>query len=198
MAVPRAPRAEQSGIPEAIEQLILTTHEVGAVIWDRYMTALRWNAIGDAMFDFSNYEDPLERNAIVRLNRDKFRAPYYGPDYEQLMRSLVGIFRMAYATAEPTPFARRVYEIAQSYPLFQRFWEDQLIGEALFDTDPGPFERHHEVVGSYSILTSNLRLLRRDDMFLRIFAPADAAAKEKFERLRSLGAPSTRQTRLPE
>ncbi|HMD02466.1 MAG TPA: helix-turn-helix transcriptional regulator, partial [Candidatus Baltobacteraceae bacterium] len=45
VAVPRVLRPAQSGIPEAIEQLVLSTHHVGAVIWDRYMTALRWNAI---------------------------------------------------------------------------------------------------------------------------------------------------------
>ena len=195
--LPRFEQPHRSGVPEALEQLVSNTQHVGLVLWDRYMTALRWNSISDAMFDYSSCPDPIDRNSIVRLNRDEYRFPYYGVDYEQLMRSLVGIFRRAYTIDEPTPFARRVYDIANEYPLFRRFWNDRLVSEALFDAELGPFERHHPVVGPYSVVVSNVKPLRRDDLILRIMAPADDAAVEKFARLAELGKPSTRETLLP-
>ncbi len=181
-------------VPPMIDQLIQGLHNVGAILWDRYVTAVRWNPIADAMFDFARYPDPMDRNAIVRLHRDDSRSKYFGDDYEDLLRNLVGMFRRAYLAEEPTAFARKVYDIASGYQLFQKLWKQQVVAEEFFHSSSSPMTRHHPVVGSYAILGANLHIVGRNDFFLRVIGPADDASAEKFERLATLGTPSTPQT----
>jgi transcriptional regulator with XRE-family HTH domain len=185
-------------IPEAIEQLIPSIDSLGAVVFDRYSTALRWNAIGDAMFDIASATDLLQRNALVRyLSADVTARKYFGEDYDSLIRSLVGMFRRAFLTTEVTPFARRVYEFVNDYPLFRKLWDEQLVAEDVFEVASGSYERFHPVVGIIRVEVSNLRLPQYDNAILRIIAPSDRPSAEKFERLHRLGAPSTRETLLP-
>ncbi len=195
--LPRIDQPRQSGVPEAVEQLVEDTARVGIVLWDHYMTPVRWNATADAMFDFASSSDPLDRNSLVRVSRDAYRFPYEEDDYESLVRNLVAVFRRTYTTVEPTAFARRVYEAASESPLFRKYWNDHLVAEAMFDAQLGPFERRHPIAGTYNVTVANMKLLRRDDVFLRIIAPVEAADVETFRRLAALGTASTRDTELP-
>ncbi|MEO6836629.1 MAG: helix-turn-helix transcriptional regulator [Candidatus Tumulicola sp.] len=196
--VPVLVHTSEIGISEALEQLVPSIASAGAVICDHYVTALRWNAIADAMFQYSTDADPLQRNAIVRyVTRDRTERRYFGRDYDGLMRSLVGMFRKAFMSREATPFAQQVYAIAIRHPRFRKLWEDHVIAEDLFDTESTTFERHHPVVGRLTIAASNLRPFRHDDMFLRIIVPADDATADKFKRLRAMGIPSNRDTPIP-
>jgi transcriptional regulator with XRE-family HTH domain len=190
--LPHIDQPQQSGVPEAVEQLVEHTARVGLVLWDHYMTPLRWNATADAMFDFASCSDPFDRNSLVRVSRDAYRFPYEEEDYEALVRSLVGMFRRAYTTGEPTALARRVYEAARESPIFQKYWHDHLVAEAMFDAQPGPFERHHPIAGTYRVTVANMKLLRREDVFLRIMAPVDDTDVETFARLAALGTASVR------
>lgn len=191
-------RPADNRVPPMVEKLIESLPAVGAVLWDRYVTAVRWNAIADAMFDFARFPDPMDRNAIVRLHRDEFRAEYYGEDHEDLLQNLVGMFRRAYLAEEPTPFARRVYELASEYQLFQKLWKQQVVAEEFFQSSSTPLLRHHPTVGSFSILGANLQVVGRNDFFLRVIGPADEASAEKFKALARLGTPSISQTIVPE
>ncbi len=197
VAMPRIDRPAQSGVPAALEQLVQCTTRVGLILWDYYMTPLRWNATADAMFDFTSCSDPLERNSLVRMSRDTLHPPYESGDYEPLVRSLVGMFRRAYTTVEPTAFARRIYEVASESPLFQKYWDEHLVAEAMFDAQLGPFERNHAIAGTYHVTVANMKLPRRDDVFLRIIAPADAADAETFARLAALGTASAPDAPFP-
>ena len=185
-------------IPEPIEQLVPSIQSLGAIVWDSYMTALRWNAIADAMCNYSRESDPLQRNVVIRyLTAGPARRRYAGEDCENILRTVVGIFRKAFVTREPTRFAREVFAVANEFPSFRQLWAEQLIAEDLFNANSGVLERHHPVVGTLAIVTSNLRLFRRDDTFLRILAPADDATAKKFQRMRRMGTPSTRNTTIP-
>lgn len=143
----------------------------------------------------SSHPDPFARNTIIRLCNGHF-SDYFGVDYDQARRGAVGMFRRAYVTEEPTLFARRVYETAKKYPFFQESWSEQVI-EDDYVTHPGPSRRFNSVAGPISITTATFNIARHDGLFLRIFAPADDASAEKFDRLRESGSPSTRETRLP-
>jgi hypothetical protein len=192
--MPRTAQTPSEGLPEALNVLVPNIEKVGAFVWDRYLTIVRWNAIADAMFDISRHSDPFERNSLIRLIRDTERSPYYTSDYEQLVQSLVGMFRRAYVTETPTPLAERVFEAARGFPIFQRFWDQQLVAEELFGRNTGPFKRHHAKLGEYFVVTTNLQVFHRDDLMIRIVAPADEAAVKKFKLLAKMGTGSTLDT----
>ncbi|HEV8022162.1 MAG TPA: helix-turn-helix domain-containing protein [Candidatus Lustribacter sp.] len=193
MPLPSLVRSLDLPIPEALEALVRSVHDVGIAIWDQYLTSLRWNAISDAMFDYSSYPDPLGRNSLFRLLREENRAASYGYDHLTLLRSLVGMFRRAYVRAEPGAVAREIFEALQTFSLFRELWDAQVIADDVLDSQSGPFGRYLETVGRFSVVTTNLRVARRDDLIIRINAPADEASAKVFARLRTLGTVSARQ-----
>jgi hypothetical protein len=139
------------------------------------------------MFNFSPYPSALERNSIVRMH-DPYYVTYFGADFQSVARQVVGMFRRAYS-AEATPFAQKVFERARDYPDFQRYWDEFVVADE--STPDGDVHvRHHPTVGTFSIRTTDLFMLRRHDKFLRVIAPADDDAAAKFAALKALGRPS--------
>ena len=188
LTAPRFYEATGGTISEAIPHLIRAPERAGLALWDAYLTPLMWNATADAMFNFSPYPEALERNSIVRM-RDPYYVAYFGADYQSVARQVVGMFRRAY-TAEATPFARQIYERACEYADFQRYWEEFVVADE--STPEGEVHvRHHPVVGTFSIRTTDLFMLRRHDKFLRVIAPADDDSAAKFALLKALGKPSS-------
>ena len=118
--LPNLLRSLETPIPEALEALVCSMHDVGIAVWDQYLTGVRWNAIADAMFHYSSYPDALNRNSLFRLLRDEDQAALYGTDHVRLVRRQVGMFRRAYVAKEPTPSAREIFEALQAFPRFQR------------------------------------------------------------------------------
>ena len=70
LGIPQFHESVQATLPEALEQLIPSLANLGATLFDRYMTALRWNAIADAVFRYSIVSNAGERNAVQRLLND--------------------------------------------------------------------------------------------------------------------------------
>ena len=197
LAAPKLHDAFVAPIPEAIEQLIPSIQGVGAILFDRYLTIVRWNAIGDALFGFSAHPDPIDRNAIRRLINNPVLTAFFGEDFERYASGVVGMFRRAYVGAEPTPFAHKLYEDIQAHPILARFWKNQVVEEDIFEGGPGPFERHHPDAGTLLVVSASVQILRQEGMILRVVAPADEKTRAHFERLAAAGSPSTRQTLLP-
>ena len=189
LVAPRRHDAPLGNVPDAVLKLIVSTDRVGMGLWDAYMTPIAWNAIADAMFDLSGYAAPLERNSVVRM-LDPYYVAYFGDDYESVSRQVVGMFRRAHA-AQPTDFSRQVFERAQAYPDFKRYWDEYVIADEATPA-AGPHFRHHPIAGTISIVTTDLFMLRRHDVFLRAIAPAHADAASAFLTLRRLGTASTR------
>ncbi|HME82870.1 MAG TPA: helix-turn-helix domain-containing protein [Candidatus Eremiobacteraceae bacterium] len=196
LSMPQLQGFSQTSIPEVIEQLVPGLQNLAAFLWGRYLIPLRWNAIADALFGFSKYPDPYERNTIVRLVCLAHNRELFGEHFEELQRSLVGMFRLAYLADEPTPYGRRIYEIASEYPRFKELWEEHVIANDYF-AEAGPHQRSHDAVGPLAITTTNFYIARHHGMVLRIVAPADQATAEKFAQLQAFGKPSTRETLLP-
>lgn len=182
---PRFQDETKGNVPEALRRLILGTEDVGVMFWDPYMTPLAWNRTADSMFNISPFATPIERNIIVRM-ADQHFIHYFGEDYDVVMRRLVGVFRRAYA-ARPTPFARDILSIAESYPQFKQYWDGYEVADET-TLGPGPHTRHHPIAGTYSMVVVEMFPLRRHDM-LRVLAPADEASAKQFAVLRSLGKP---------
>ena len=181
-----------SRVPEAIEYLVPGIVGVGVVYFDQYLTALRWNAVADAMSGL-NEASPDQRNAVRKLIADPQRSSYFGGDFEKLARGVVGMFRRSYFASEPTPFANQLRDEIHAHPLMAQLWEEQVVADDYLEDSPGPFERHHAAVGSFLVTTTNLfGEARGYGPFLRIVAPANSDSVKKFERLAALGASSTR------
>jgi len=179
-------------IPPAIDQLVASIQGAGVVLFDRYMTAMRWNAIGDAMFDIGDSRDPIERNAIVRIFRASALLDYFPDDFEDLVRDLVGIFRRVYVMNPNSAFAKKVYALVSDGALFRKYWNQRRVGDEVFPlfANPHPMRRVHAVVGEYYVLATDLQIVGRSDYTLRTVVPADAASAKKFKKLATLGKPS--------
>jgi transcriptional regulator with XRE-family HTH domain len=191
LGIPKRRDASEATIPEALEQMVPDLRNVGAVFFDRYLTALRWNSIADVLLMLSKSIGSNERNAVKRLMADPRLKASSGIDVERLAGEIVSMFRRAYLASEPTPFARQIHEELMSHPLLARYWDDELFGEDVFEGGKGPFERDHPTLGRYAILTTNLIVSRPQGTILRIIAPADGASAEKFARFAELGSPSS-------
>jgi hypothetical protein len=180
--------ARDSRIPLAMERLVDDLPTMGVLIVDRYVTVVRWNAIADAMFDISRHETTIERNAIIRFLEDKNRTAYFEADWQEIMRTIIGMFRRVYLN-EPSDLAREIYARANSSEFFRKLWREQNVAQDMFESDR-PMARNHPVVGSYRVVASNFNVVARTDYFVRIIAPADAESAEKFARLAELGTGS--------
>jgi transcriptional regulator with XRE-family HTH domain len=184
-------------VPQALEQFIPTIETHGAIFFDRYLTMLRWNSIADAMFGIAEKSKPGERNTLYRLINDPRLLTTFGDDFERLAGGVIAVFRRAYAAGEPTPFAKSLHTAILANPRLAELWENYVVADNVFEGEMGPFERHHPVLGSFTIVTSNLIVSRQQGTILRIIAPADAPSAETFKRLASLGSPSTVENNLP-
>lgn len=180
---PKFQQSHESDIPTALETLILTSDSVGLALFDEYVTPLAWNRVADSMYRITPFTTPLERNAIVRM-ADPFVIYYIGSDYELVMRRVVGVFRRAFDLS-PTPFAQEVYSRAREYPKFREYWDDHVVADET-TIGPGPHVRQHPAVGTFSMFSTDVHLLRQQT-WLRVTAPADQESAEKFKILHELG-----------
>jgi hypothetical protein len=180
--------AKGSRIPLAMERLVEDFPNRGVLIIDRYMTVVRWNAIADAMFDLSRHTTTIERNAIIRLLENKGFTAYFDADWQEIMRTIIGMFRRVYLN-EPSDLTREVFARANSSEFFRKLWREQTVAQDMFESDR-PMTRSHPVVGGFRIIAANFHVVARTDYFVRIIAPADPESAEKFARLAELGTSS--------
>jgi transcriptional regulator with XRE-family HTH domain len=167
-----------------ISEMLSGTGMVAMSLWDKYWGPIAWNAIWDAMFQMSLYPDRVQRNAVVRLETD-FAKTFFGADYEKWARSVVGMFRRAYSTGEPSPYAEQVYQLANKLETFRKYWDQHVVADAA--TPHGVIiTRHHPEVGQFSAIPIDLALPEQQ-AFIRILSPADEEARAKFELLKTNG-----------
>ncbi len=167
--------------------LIANREPVSLSLWDRFLSPLGWNDVADAMYGFSETNSELERHPIVRLSNEQTIA-FFGPHFETYARNLVGMFRRAFTGGEPTAHAREVYAIALTIPVFQKYWDQQVVADAVTDSE-APFVRHHWLVGDYTAMSTEL-LTHDDGVLLRIVAAADDQSRAKFALLAARGTSS--------
>ena len=179
-------RSDEAGV-EVLDRLLADPSRVGICVLDVYVTPIRWNAIADALWRFSDLGTPIKRNFIVRLT-DPYLVSLTGTEYESSVKQLVGMFRRAH-TRIPTPFSEQVLELALREPIFCRFWHEHSVAEETW-LSGGPYPRHHPIVGTLWIKTLNLSWPRAHDQIVAAVAPADEASAKKFDRLRAIGKAS--------
>ncbi len=185
------PPAEPTLIAEplgALEHALLDLRETAGVVYDLFGSPRGWNAIADGMFRWSTYPDAFSRNGIVAGLTNPYYREFFGDDFDDVSRGIVGVFRRAYTTSDPPPLARRVYEFASQYPLFQAYWNEHSVSEE--HTRQGPLVRYVPEVGRLCIDFNDLTLLRARGLIIRLIAPHDEATRVKFAQLAKIGTPS--------
>src|SRR5208283_4350233 len=113
---------------------------------------------------------------------------FFGDDFEDVSRRVVGLFRRAYTTADPPRLARRVYEFAIRHPFFEGMWNELTVAED--HAAPGPFVRFVPEVGALALDASDFVPLHGRNLIFRLIAPHDEATRAKFLKIVKLGAPS--------
>jgi hypothetical protein len=176
-----------SGSLTPIVALIANRDPVSLSLWDRFLSPLAWNDVADAMYGFSEVQSELERHPIVRLANEQVIA-FFGDRYEEYARNLVGMFRRAFTGGEPTAHAREVYALALMIPIFQKYWDQQVVSSGVTITEAA-FVRHHWLVGDYRATSADL-LMNDENVLLRIISPTDDESRAKFALLAARGTSS--------
>jgi transcriptional regulator with XRE-family HTH domain len=189
LPVPAVPASRGGESLVAIEHVILNVNATAATLFDAYGSPLCWNEISDGLFRWSTRRDAFERNSIVYGLSDPYLPAFFGADYENVARGVIGMFRRAYTTArQPSELARRVYEFGLEQPLFVQIWAEHSVADAY--TPPGPFDRFHPTLGLLRLDYADVAQSRRADMFVRFLAPHDDHTRAKFAQLQGLGTAS--------
>jgi transcriptional regulator with XRE-family HTH domain len=158
---------------------------VSATISDRILTPLRWNALADAFYGHSRYDDPVERNALVRSLLDPDFIALLGAERDEIVFRAVGIYRLNHSSRRPSPFAARVFEKVKDAPLFQQAWNRRIVASEVANERVAV--RNHPKVGRLAVYAVDVNIALRSDLFLRTLVPADEETARKFELLQKIG-----------
>jgi transcriptional regulator with XRE-family HTH domain len=168
-------------ITEPMVALLANLRGVAASIGDKILTPLRWNALADAVYGHSRFEDPVERNALVRCLFDQNFIAFLGSEREALLVRAVGMFRLNYSKARPSPYADAVYERVKDHSVFQWAWNRRVVAGEL--SDDNLMVRNHPIVGRIAVRAVDLGSPTQPDLLVRALVPADRETASNFRRL---------------
>lgn len=168
-------------IPVPVQALVRNLRGAAISVSDRILTPLMWGALADAIYGHSRFPDPVERNFLVRGLRDPDFIEFLGPDYDVMMSRAVGMFRLNYSSASPSPHAPAVLEKIKDNPFFQRAWERRVVSDELSRKEM--MIRNHAVVGRLDVYAVDLNVAMRPDLYTRTLVPANEETAAKFRRL---------------
>jgi transcriptional regulator with XRE-family HTH domain len=172
-------------VPQPLAGLLDMIRGVSVAICDRILTPLHWNQTADAIYNFSRIASPVERNGLVRALFDPEFIEFLGPERNELVFRAVGMFRLNYSSASPSPLANEVYERVKGEPLFQEAWNRRVIAAEL--TYEAVTVRQHPIVGRIDMYGVDFGISMRGDLLVRLMIPANDETAKKFGHLERLG-----------
>lgn len=180
---PHAGAGVVSGIdvPPVFETFLAGLHGVAASVADRILTPLCWNVLSDALYGHSRFDDPVERNGVVRCLLDPEFKAFLGDAQESMAEKAVGMFRLNYGSKVRSPLADRVYEKVKDNEQFRRFWEQRVIADEL--NDSSMMFLRHTGIGEITVYGIDHVVHKRPYLFTRIVFPADEETVAKFAEL---------------
>lgn len=186
LRTPRIPRPDIPGpVSFLMDSLVRNLRGIAVVVADRVATPLRWNAMADAMHGHARYEDPVERNSLVRGLFDPELIAFLGDEREGAVRNAVGMLRRDLSSNTPSQLAGPVYDRIKNHPLFQKAWSQRVVASEI--TDQKFIVRHHARVGKLAMYAIDLGATAGSDWFMRTLLPADEEAEAKFAQLEEIG-----------
>jgi transcriptional regulator with XRE-family HTH domain len=174
-----------TSIPEPIPALLGNLRGVAATIGDKILTPIRWNALSDVVYGHSRFENPVDRNALVRSVFDRDFIAFLGSEREELVFRAVGMLRLNYSSQRPSPLAAAVYEKIKDDPLVQRAWNRRIVASEL--NTQNVMVRNHALLGRLVVSAIDLAVSMRPDLMLRVLVPNDEETATKFSRLEEIG-----------
>lgn len=171
-------------ILEPIPALLRNLRGVAATIGDKILTPIRWNALADVIYGHSQYENPVERNALVRSLFDSDFIAFLGPEREELVFRAVGMLRLNYSSQRPSPLAASVYEKIKDERLFQQAWNRRIVVSDL--NTQNVMVRNHALLGRLTVSGIDLTVSVQPDLVLRMLVPNDEETRTKFSRLEEI------------
>jgi transcriptional regulator with XRE-family HTH domain len=181
-------------VPRSVAALLENVHGVSAAVCDRILTPLYWNRIADAIYGFSGFDSPVERNGLVRALFDADFIEFLGPEREELVFRAVGMFRLNYSSPSPSPVANEVYERVKGEALFEQAWNRRVIAAEL--TGEGVTVRYHPVVGRLDMYGVDFGISLTTDLFVRLMVPENEETAQKFAHLERVGHREAAETPL--
>jgi PAS domain-containing protein len=182
---PAVDAARLVAMPKPLEALLARVPDLAVTMGDRILTPLDWNATADALYGYSQFEDPIERNCLVRALFDPGFRSFLGTEKESLIASAVGMFRLDYSSPSPSPYAAAIYERIKEHRLFQKFWGRHVVASALPQEES--MVRNHDRVGRLEMNAIDLNSAMCSEWLIRIVIPANDATAAKFRRLHEFG-----------
>ncbi len=170
-------------IPQSLAALVRTTRGIAVTVSDRILTPLAWNPLADELDGHSRFRLPVERNMLVRCLLDADFIEFLGPCREELVMRAIGMFRLNYASARPSPLLEAVYEAIKNDALFDKIWRRRTVSRDL--NDENVTVRNHEVVGQLATHSTDLSIATSPDLLLRLVSPE---TEKKFVRLENLSS----------
>jgi hypothetical protein len=158
---------------------------VAATLSDRILTPIFWNRIADELYGHSRYKEPAERNWLVRSVFDPETIALLGERHEAFVMRAVGMFRLNYSSASPSPFVEVVFDKVKDHPLFRAAWNRRVIAADL--TSRSIVLRNHRLVGRLEMYAADFSPPMRRDLLLLVHVPANEETVAKFARLEEAG-----------
>lgn len=175
----------ETPIPEPVPALLGNLRGVAATIGDKILTPIRWNALADVIYGHSHYENPVERNALVRSLFDRDFIAFLGSEREEHVFRAVGMFRLNYSSQRPSPLVAAVYERIKGDRLFQQAWNRRIVVSDLNTQNVSV--RNHAQLGRLAVSAIDLTVSVQADLVLRMLVPNDEETATKFSRLEDIG-----------
>ncbi|MBC5802370.1 MAG: helix-turn-helix domain-containing protein [Candidatus Eremiobacteraeota bacterium] len=183
----------RAALHPAIAHVLHHTTDAAVIAYDPFLTALCWNAGGDAIFEFSRARNDCERNLAWRLFKLPGRKERW-PDLDTVFHAVLGQFRQTYVRYPDDPLARAILADLRSMAAFEERWREhdiELLPEMSAALSNRPMPMHHPKVGTLQLFTAFLPL--PGDGFLSTIAPADGPSMERF-RVLMKGAEASQET----
>lgn len=183
----QAERPPKLELPPAFAHIVSNLKDASVTVFDRYLTPHWWNTTSDAIFKWSAHGDEFHRNLVVAGLTDPYYRDLAGVEYDKIARGVIGSFRRAFTTSEPTSLARRIFDFGMANSTFRVIWNETSVAEVF--TDPEPFLRHVPEVGTLWLDYVDLASPQHPELQIRTLCAHDVETLEKLRRLEAIGTP---------
>ncbi|WP_328538365.1 helix-turn-helix transcriptional regulator [Streptomyces sp. NBC_00344] len=181
IARPRPTTVTRQSVRPGLQLLLDTLDRAPAFVLGRRMDVLAWNALGDAVGDFSRMA-PGERNMPLQVFLAPSARELY-PDWPAVAAETVAHLRLdAGRHPDDKRLAALVGELSLKSEDFRRLWADHLVKEKTY----GVKRIAHPVVGELSFPYETLALPGDPDQLLVVYTPQPGSTTT--ERLALLGS----------
>jgi transcriptional regulator with XRE-family HTH domain len=166
LLVPHLEQPLNLELPPASRHIVSNLRDASVTVFDRYLTPYWWNATSDAIFRWSAHGGEFHRNLLVAGLTDPYYRALAGADYDKIARGIIGSFRRAFTTSEPTSLARRIFDFGMGNATFRLIWNETSVAEVFTDLSRS-FDMYQRLAPFGSTTSTSFRTSSRNSKFER-------------------------------